>query len=65
MSKLFRPFISKSHIKNNPLAFNIVDKILANIGLYKFFKDKEALEDMTQMYVEYGDLYFNAGIAAL
>ena len=64
LGKLFRPFISQSHIKNNPLAFDTVDKLLCGSGLYKHI-GKQYYDDLTQMYVQYGDLYFNAGILAL
>lgn len=64
LSGLFRPFINSSHIENNPLAFNRVDRILADTGLYKHV-DKSHHEDLTQMYVEYGELFFHAGVISL
>ena len=64
LSSLFRPFISHSHIKNNPLAFNTVNTIINDTGLSKYV-GKENHEDLTQMYVEYGDLFFNAGVVAI
>ena len=64
LSSLFRPFITTSHIENNKLAFNTVDRILCDTGLYQHI-GKEHHEDLTQMYVEYGDLYFHAGVVGL
>lgn len=64
LSGLFRPFISTSHIENNRLAFSTVDEILSDTGLYQYI-GREHNEDLTQMYVEYGSLFFHAGVLAL
>ena len=64
LSSLFRPFISHSHIANNPLAFDTVNTILSDTNLSDYVK-KEHYEDLTQMYVEYGALFFQAGVLSL
>lgn len=64
LSDLFRPYESHSHIENNPLAFNKVENILYDTRLSEKV-GKEYHEDLTQMYVEYGDLLFNVGVVSL
>lgn len=65
LTSLFRPFISHSHIENNPLAFKTVTRIIGNDTRLSEYIDEEHYEDLTQMYVEYGDLFFHAGVIAI
>lgn len=63
--KLFKPTAQQSFFKTRKLALaNVLDSV-KNLSLNKYLNTKKHLEDLTQMFVEYGQAFFSTGLVAL